>query len=520
MKIGVTAYVTQKTLARAKKHSCEAIFYTHANQLGPDLLRGMKLIDGSNYYNLAEHAYPELEAKVSELETNFSFLMEHKKIPLVDAFLKEFYWIYLSEFAGKSGVRLCKEINEQDTLVSLTTESVFKSLVKIARLWLSNSTVVGKKAKTRLLHQVKGQTLFIINGAAQVEILKPVLKYLTSYSFINNAQQQFSLEDNGQVVNSSMSVTSGLGLRLRQLFILLLGCRIHDVVSILRVRQNLIRYYNLYQPILAEKPKSILSLALENNGEGIVIAELSRKYGVRSCNAMNGVKGIEPINKRTNFDYWFMHNSATQQLIADSVGLKKERIPVVGHLEMDRIRDFEPAGIYGSCAKPEQITIAFFTSPIFAEEQLSALSYLEKLSEVKQFKVLFRAHPNDKRKVYKEYVDRLSNFIEPDESISKQENSLYELFSIVSFVLTFNSTVSLQSSWFLLPTISVEFGRDKSSLPYVDGEKIIHVGNQLALKKELEKFLNSPSNRGKAQFQKNGALVGETISRYLTHELG
>jgi len=234
----------------------------------------------------------------------------------------------------------------------------------------------------------------------------------------------------------------------------------------------------------------ILLCAGENEGEGLVSGMVAKKYSVKSFNFMNGTKTNDYINGLTNFDVWFMHDLRMQKMIMSLAHKSEESLPITGHLLEDVAKEHHYAGTlddWWEKIEGKKI-IALFSSTTYNVEQLDVENLLiEVLNEVPDALVLARLHPGDKHSIpfTHERMILLPDFKE------RSAPALFDLLQLSHIAISFGSTVSLQATWFGIPSVSFEFS-EKSLLLYADQEKVHHFNNTDKLHSFLLQKLREP----------------------------
>lgn len=251
---------------------------------------------------------------------------------------------------------------------------------------------------------------------------------------------------------------------------------------------NLCNHVDEYQKLFKAGVKKIVLNAAENEGEGNVICTLANTHNVLTFNYMNGTKARDPQNSETFFDYWFMPDKKTQDLIMSYKRMSKEQLPITGHLLQELAEKYQYSGSLNNIIddKFKYKVIALLTSPIFDMEKVEVETFLIKyLKKHNDIIVLVRKHPSEitNEKFIHERIIHLPNFEDkfPD-------NSLFDLFLKSDVAISFSSMVSYQASWFSIPSFNYELS-EKSRLPFVDNEKIFHINNTSLLEIYLEDYL-------------------------------
>ena len=93
---------------------------------------------------------------------------------------------------------------------------------------------------------------------------------------------------------------------------------------------KLVNHVEQYERLMELGVKKIMVAAAENEGEGNILCQVARKYKCISYNYMNGAKAKDGHNIHTYFDYWFMPNVATRDLILSFCNVKPEQLAGYG----------------------------------------------------------------------------------------------------------------------------------------------------------------------------------------------
>jgi hypothetical protein len=108
--------------------------------------------------------------------------------------------------------------------------------------------------------------------------------------------------------------------------------------------------------------------------------------------------------------------------------------------------------------------------------------------------IFIRKHPSETAdfKIAHERCIVLPDFKE------KSGLALYDLLQHASLAISFGSTVSLQASWFTIPSATFEY-RDASLLLYVDQQKVHHFNSVTALEQFVLAALQSSTKANHTQ---------------------
>ncbi|MCK6640128.1 MAG: hypothetical protein L6Q81_08580 [Bacteroidia bacterium] len=304
--------------------------------------------------------------------------------------------------------------------------------------------------------------------------------------------------------------------RWRQISVVLNGVMKNVVMNRLI---NLHILLSKYEFLCSSGCKSILINAGENDGEGHVLAQVARKHGVISANFMNGTKAFDVVNQGAEFDFWFMHDETMQELATRIYGIPKERLPVVGHLLEDVAKSHKHSGLLyeKGLTAAHKFVIAFFTSPLFFDENINAYSAIEQFLDSHPDCIAFvKPHPHDKLCLWDRKHSRIVRLDFRTEKTSS-ENVLFDMLSVANCSVSIASTVSFQASWFGIPSFTFEMANE-SRLPYTDGKRISHIRSRDELVNALITVYNESSKGGakNTELQTVRKSVAEKTVAYLT----
>ena len=291
---------------------------------------------------------------------------------------------------------------------------------------------------------------------------------------------------------------------------------LHKIISI---KSCLCDYVNLYTGIFSLNPAAIVDTAGENNGRGIIISLTAKKHNVISFNYMNGAKANEPNNLDTAFDYWFMPDKATKELLISYTQLQANQLPVIGHLSKDILISFKPKNVLSKyCSNYlDKKIISFYTSPLYRDEQIEVLKTLAKNIDQSKYIVFIKFHPSDLEKLN----GLPQHFIQlpVDKEINKNTLFLYELFYYSHISISFSSTICKEASFFTGTSINYE-RREISSLPFVaESKEILHVKNKEELNTKLDSLLNDDSPPAHGIKIIHEQSVAEKMANFITEKI-
>ncbi|HLA59282.1 MAG TPA: hypothetical protein VK622_10995, partial [Puia sp.] len=229
-----------------------------------------------------------------------------------------------------------------------------------------------------------------------------------------------------------------------------------------------------YEKLFSAGIKKIVINAGENEGEGSVLCDVAKKHDALTFNYMNGAKEKSPQNIETHFDYWFMPDKKTQDLLLSYCNVEEKQLPVVGHLLQEKAEDHSYSGTLDMIMEKlkGKKVIGLFTSKIYVNEKIGVMSFLsDYLEKHPDIVVLVRKHPDelDSKDILNERIIKLPEY--PERLFQK---SLFDLFLKSDVAISFSSTVSYQASWFGIPSLNFEVA-EVSRLSFVDNQKVFHV---------------------------------------------
>lgn len=294
------------------------------------------------------------------------------------------------------------------------------------------------------------------------------------------------------------------------------------VFSVISQYRSMLAMVARHELLCSKGVKTILLNAGENDGEGNMMAQVARKFGVRSTNFMNGTKAFDAINQYTEFDFWFMHDTSMQRMASEKYQIPAERLPVTGHLLEDDARNYRYSGLLDRFLPADfnGMVIAAFTSPLFFDENQNLYATLQKFIQNRSDVLVFiKPHPRDKEYLWDRKDPRI---IRLDFTGEKADNEqiLFDMLSLASASVSIASTVSFQASWFSIPSITFELS-PFSRLPFTDGIRVKHVNSPELLLTDLESVYHS-AKRKNIREQKNVIVdpdypVAKRIAAFLNH---
>lgn len=517
MKLGVAAELSLQILEQAKAKGIDAlVFHRIRAEVKPEHLVNFTLHDTSKLTAAGkEYAYKSVEQRLQKLESKFPNLFYYKQFNLKEAILKELYWALIIDNLNE---QKCRELTYEARAVIHLDEpknSISQYFKYLARIIQPVIQVIGIIGTTDLNTKIAIR----INSARALPFFGNLLSTLPGDRFCcfqsataNEPHQTATdLKSKGyEVVDfvfKSKIVFSEIGT-----YLFLLGHEEISFLTLLLLTKNRLKtILDQYETLALNGAKGFLLNAGENEGEGIIAGIIAAHHAKKAFNFMNGTKAKDPINQHTTFQQWFMHDTRMQQMFLSYSNLKKENLPVIGHLLEDTASNHHYSGTLD--AWQEQLKnkkiIALFSSIIYNQERSDVAEFLQSLlDELPDVIVLIRQHPSETQQVA--YTHKRS-IILPDFK-EKSALALFDLMQAATLAISFGSTVSLQASWFGIPSATVEYA-EKSLLFYVDQEKIHHFNSIPELAKFVKFALNQPKSL--KQNSSSEKSVAQKMTEYL-----
>jgi len=499
MKIGVIDIVTSQRLSQFRKDKIDVLVFT---QLGSHidyralasefkLVNAFDEISKANWFN-----YDLISEKLKHLRSTFPDMFTYKGYDLEIPLKKDLYWAYFYKHA------LLYEANkfnkDSSTFIFYNDRSPFKKKLALLRkifLYKHQGFEIQVDSSVKDLDKKVG---FRLNDRFMIDVYgdlfdKLGIEWVLPYQSIYNKEipvvnkqmhENFGLNFSAAPVKHNYFV-SGFIERWRLFF------QKEDPDfsnTFIYIQNNLRNYVDQYEKLFASGLRKVLINAGENEGEGNVLCMVAKRFGAVTFNYMNGTKAMDPHNLDTNFDFWFMPDRATKELLGSFCHLQDKQLPITGHILQDTAANHTYSGTLDEIkGKMEgKKIIAFLTSRIFATEKQDVLSLLnEYLDRHEDLIVLVRKHPTEPVNQLKQH-DRIIPV--PDYSERMVQKSLFDLLFVSDVVISLASTVSFQASWFNKPSLNYEVA-EKSRLSYMDNERIFHLNSLFGLEKSLDDFL-------------------------------
>ncbi|MBL4651981.1 MAG: hypothetical protein JKY53_03815 [Flavobacteriales bacterium] len=494
MSIAVVNFLDEKLLKHIIKRGFSKIQYLKKSAIiDVNLFNDIEFIDGSNFTKIHWDLYNDLFSQLEKISTELPSFFEYKGINLKDAVLKDLLWECLNDYCVTHAKKISNR--DEDYLIIDTPPSKLFFLVKIILKWLKSLIYLPSKALNINSESIKNKILVNANNKTKIDLFKDVYRILGGQKITiisTEGQGDFKSYANQNYDVKYFSInprrTRSLSL-LKQLRCLPL-VNIELLYKIFSVRNNLCEYVATYEKLFSMNPYAIIDIAGENNGKGTIISLIGKKYDVISFNYMNGAKAKEPYNLGTCFDYWFMPDEETKNMLMSYTMLDENQLPVIGHMNEDRMMNFIPKNLLAQFKSNylDKKIITVYSSPLFRDEFYEVINTINKEIDSDKYIVFVKYHPLDETtlKNIPSYFVQLPL----DEDITKNVMFLYELYYYSHVNISFTSTVCKEASLFKGTSINYEC-REISELPFVSSIKdIIHVKNKNHLKIILDDLLN------------------------------
>ena len=496
MKVGKTRELNEDTFSNAKRLGLDAVVFFRVHpSLDISTIRELQLHDISNFTKTArDYAYIKVTQIINNWSERYDGVFNYKGYDLRWAITKDCHWTLLVEHSIE---QRCNELSSNSTTIfDLDAKpnqliSIFKLLSRFIIPIRLRSKIEGNKAKNKIAIRVNSEKVLPLMGNLLVELgTKNFVTYQSS--LCSNILDISSLLDKHGFSNLSFESKNELGWKNNFQFLrLLFSESLHHLNIILSAKNRLKLAVAEYEALAKSGVTGFLLNAGENEGEGMIAGMVAEKFKIKSFNFMNGTKFNDLMDQHTNFTHWFVHDEKLRDVLAATSNQKKQNFVVVGHLLEDKAHEHKYSKTldkYAELLKGKKI-IALFSSPLYNQEKVDVALLLNKfLNENNDLVVLIRKHPSEKQDAG--YTHERS-IVLPDFK-EKSTAALFDLMQVAHIAISFGSTVSLQASWFNVPSANYEY-LDKSMLYYIDQQKIYHF-NKIS---QLEKFINDELNKPK-----------------------
>ncbi len=477
MKIGVAAELNCDLLERAKALGISALVF-HRIQSGvtPQMLSQFELHDTSKLtHEGKQYAFTKVEKQLLDLQTKVPSLLNYKAYNLQQALHKDMYWSLIIDNLNE---QKCKELGAHGVkFIGLDKKqsriySYFKFFVKLFRPIL-------KIKEIRNSFEVQGKIAVRINSLRALPFFGNLLGTLGSSSFVcfqSQSNQEANVKKGLADLNfhqaDFISQPSIAWKEIKGAILSLFYQDIYFLNLVWDTKQKLIWSTDTFEALAKAGATAFLLNAGENEGEGVLAGWVAESFGIKAFNFMNGTKAKDPINQFTTFQFWFMHDVRMQKMFLEFSNQKVENLPVVGHLLEDIAQNHSYSGTLDKwkAQLKDKKVIALFSSIIYNKERSDVAQFLHHFLDTHlDVIVLVRQHPSETQQVA--YTHPRSIVLPDFKELSGA--ALFDLMQAAHIAISFGSTVSLQASWFGVPSATVEYA-EKSLLLYVDQEKVHH----------------------------------------------
>jgi hypothetical protein len=517
MKAAVTSIINDAKLKQCKRLGVEAIIYYRIDKSIDyyQLTQQFKLISAfedpqsANWYN-----FNLVAGKLERFCSKFNAFTNYKGYDLKAALHKDLFWSYLVPNALLFQVDKLK--NKSSHFVFLDKRNSIKgkmALLKKVFFYRHAGYEIcidaSISASNKVAFRMNDTYMYDLYGNLFDEIgSERVIPYQSVIDGFTDAVQPQMIQKFGRNWKANRKIKGAL-LNFVLKIKWLLGSFDDDFFNTILYNLNVLyNHVDAYEQLMQSGIKKLFVNAAENEGEGNVMCLVAKKYGAKVYNYMNGTKAKDPQNLHSYFDYWFMSDKVTQDIIYSYCNISREQLPVTGHL----LQDIANAHQYSNTLKAindkleGKRIIALLTSKLYTDEKWDVYGCLKKyLDEHEDLVVVVRKHPTEGDSAIVEHQRIIQA---PPFDISMQQKSLFDLFMKSELAISFSSMVSYQASWFKIPSLNYEVS-EVSRLPFVDNHKIINVSTVEKLKDYLDLYLYQDRDIFKSEAINN---VAKTIA--------
>lgn len=500
MNIAIVNKITPDILNKMESNKIEAIIYDS--------------IDGNLSFNHLQNKYKLIyifEDVSSSNEFNFNLIRNKSKIlrnlvpelfhygnyDITEAINKDLFWALLRENAIQFQISKYSGFNNHFYYFN-TRPNFIKWLALFKRLFIVKNICNEINDKNINDNNLCNKIAFRINRFEVVHLYGNLFnelghnKIVSFQTSINESTENCVLELTKLFYkNISVSVLKKnrskipFKVKLKLLFLNYDKDYLNTLASIVT---NLLTQAKQYEILINAGIKKFVLNAGENEGEGNILCLLAKKKNCITYNYMNGVKAKDFVDSKSYFNYWFMPDQQTKDLILSYNTLRPEDLPLTGHLLEEKAATHKYSGTLNEIIyklKNKKV-IVLFTSHVFLNEKREVEDFLFTFTNNnKDVIVLIKKHPSE---VFSNKI-KSDSFIEiPNYIGNNATKNLFDIFSVAHLTISFSSTISLQSSWFNIPTIDYEKS-EEPRLPFVDNNRIFHVNSIEKLDKFLDDYL-------------------------------
>lgn len=497
MKVGVASELSTALLQKAKAKGIETLVFCRIkSDIDRQLLASFAIHDTSKLSEEGKNfAFSKVETQLTTIEASFPKLLSYRNYALKAALQKDIYWSLIVNYLNE---QKCEELKAPG--VSFIQLDAPKD--KLAQFLKFCLRLIRPRTSMQLnaaIDQVKGKIAVRINSISALPFFGKLLSSLHNENLVcfqtESLNHHFDtankLKNNGYpCLLFELQRKYEIGDKFSWLR-LILRENIAFVNLLIDTQNKLKNSVDIFESLAINGAKGFLLNAGENEGEGVIAGWVAEKHRIKAFNFMNGTKAKDPINRFTTFQCWFMHDEQMQRMFLSYSNQPKAQLPVVGHLAKDLALEHVYSGTLDAWkeALASKKIIAFFSSIIYNKEREDVGNMLLKvLANQPDVWILIRKHPSETGdfKIAHERCIVLPDFKE------KSGLALYDLLQHASLAISFGSTVSLQASWFNIPSATFEY-RDASLLLYVDQLKVHHFNSVTALEQFVLAALKNSS---------------------------
>jgi hypothetical protein len=517
MKIGVAAELNTETIKKANSLRVDGlVFHRIHAKVTADMLANFDLHDTSKLSMKGkEYAYAAVEQQLNKIEEIAPKALMYARYNLKMALLKDMYW---SLIIDNLNAQKCLEL-KQPGFVFVPLDSQQSKFVGTLKFFLRLTRSFQHIRQAANVGEIKNKLAIRINSAKALPFFGNLLQTLGKNNFVCFQSDEVQSETPTSKMLAQMGFTCACLMaypakannEILPMISLFYKVDIDFLNLLIDTKRKLKTKVDIYETLALSGVTGFLQSAGENEGEGVIAGLVSKKHQLKSFNFMNGTKAKDPINQFTTFDYWFVHDERMQKMLLSFSNQKKENLPVVGHLLEDTAKQHVYAGTLDKWKEQlkNKKVIALFSSIIYNQERGDVASFLHQfLDNNPDVIVLIRQHPSETQQVA--YSHERSIVLPDFKELSGA--ALFDLLDIAHVAISFGSTVSLQASWFAIPSATVEYA-EKSLLLYVDEIKVHHINSI----KNLEKFVLDALSRPKLtrDLLPNEKSVAQKMADYL-----
>lgn len=497
MKVGVASELSTVLLQKATAMGIKTLVFCRIkSDIDRQLLASFSTHDTSKLSEEGKNfAFTKVATQLTAIEASFPTIFNYRNYTLKAALQKDIYWSLIVNYLNEQKCEELKAPGVKFIQLDAPNDKLGQFLKFCLRLIRPRLSMHLNAAA----EQVKGKIAVRINSIAALPFFGKLLSSLRNENmfcfqtegFHNTTEIANTLKNKGYsylllTPQKSYEISDKLNW-IRLIF----SEKISFVNLLIDTQNKLKNSVDIFESLATNGAKGFLLNAGENEGEGVIAGWVAEKHHIKAFNFMNGTKAKDPINRYTTFQCWFMHDEQMQRMFLSYSNQPKAQLPVVGHLAKDLALEHAYSGTLDAWndALTSKKIISFFSSIIYNKEREDVGNMLLKvLANHPDAWIFIRKHPSESGdfKIAHERCIVLPDFKE------KSGLALYDLLQHACMAISFGSTVSLQASWFNIPSATFEY-RDASLLLYVDQQKVHHFNSVTALEQFVLAALHGPS---------------------------